>query len=79
MRVSTDVLPFHLLPVRSQRMAELEGFICPLCRQDLKGFRQLEAHFREDHDESTRSKLKTNIKSFFEKVSGSRNVSCTGY
>lgn len=23
-----------------------EGFLCPICKEDLKGVRQLEAHFR---------------------------------
>ena len=49
-------------------MAELEGFICPLCKQDLGTLLQLEAHFSEEHEETTRSKLKTNIKTFFDKA-----------
>ena len=49
-------------------MAELEGFICPLCKQDLRSFTQLEAHFREEHEETTHSKFRTNIKTFLGKA-----------
>ena len=50
----------------------VEGFICPLCRQDLQSFQHLDAHFREEHkEESGRSKLKTNLKSFLDKAKSS--------
>ena len=51
-------------------MAELEGFICSLCKQDLKTFHQLEVHFQEEHGDSiaTSSKFRTNIKMFFDKA-----------
>ena len=53
-------------------MAEVEegeGFYCPLCKQDLQNFRLLDAHFREEHEESRgTSKLKLNIKTFFDKA-----------
>ena len=52
-------------------MAEVEGFICPLCKQDLHSFQHLEAHFREDHSETAGSKFKTNFKSFLEKAKAS--------
>ncbi len=49
-------------------MAELEGFICPLCKADCRTFLQLEAHFSEEHEETTRSKLRANIKNFLGKA-----------
>lgn len=50
----------------------VEGFICPLCRQDLQSFKHLDAHFREQHrDMSGRSKLKTNFMSFLDKAKSS--------
>ena len=52
-------------------MAEVEGFICPLCKLDLHSFQHLEAHFREDHNETAGSKFKTNFKSFLEKAKAS--------
>ena len=52
-------------------MAEAEGFICALCKQDLQSFQHLEAHFREEHSESAGSKLKTNFKSFLDKAKAS--------
>ena len=52
-------------------MAEVEGFICPLCKQDLHSFQHLEAHFREEHSETGGSKFKTNIKSFFDRAKSS--------
>jgi len=55
-------------PVSRPAMAELEGFICSLCKQDLKTFHHLEAHFREEHDETTGSKRRTNLKSLFDKA-----------
>lgn len=48
------------------KMAELEGFLCPLCKQDCRSVRELETHYREAHDESSSSKLKKDFKSFFE-------------
>ena len=47
-------------------MAELEGFLCPLCRQDCRSVRELEAHYREEHQESAASKFKKEFVSFFE-------------
>ena len=52
-------------------MAEAEGFICALCKQDLQSFQHLEAHFREEHSESGGSKLKTNFRSFLDKAKAS--------
>ena len=52
-------------------MAEVEGFICPLCKQDLHSFQHLEAHFREEHSETGGSKFKTNFKSFLGKAKSS--------
>ncbi len=49
-------------------MAELEGFICPLCKADCRTFLQLEAHFSEEHEETTRSKLRANIRNFLDKA-----------
>lgn len=49
-------------------MAELEGFLCPLCKQDCCSVRELEAHYREKHEdsESAASKFKKDFVSFFE-------------
>lgn len=47
-------------------MAELEGFLCPLCKQDSRSVHELETHYREAHDESTASKFKKDFRSFFE-------------
>ena len=33
-------------------MAELEGFLCPLCKADLRSLQELEKHYREEHKES---------------------------
>ena len=52
-------------------MAEVEGFICPLCKLDLQSFKHLDAHFREDHNETAGSKFKTNFKSFLDKAKAS--------
>ena len=53
-------------------MAEVqEGFICPLCKVDLQSFQHLDAHFREEHNETNGSKLKTNFKSFLDKAKAS--------
>lgn len=54
-------------------MAEVyvEGFICPLCKMDLQSFRHLDAHFREEHSETSGSKFKTNFKSFLDKAKAS--------
>ncbi len=52
-------------------MAEVEqgeGFFCPLCKQDLRTFQQLDIHFREEHDESRGNKIKLNIRSIFDKA-----------
>ncbi len=52
-------------------MAEVEqgeGFFCPLCKQDLRTFRQLDVHFREEHEESRGNKIKLNIRSIFDKA-----------
>ena len=49
-------------------MAELEGFICPLCRKDLKGISQLEEHFKDEHEEKRFSKFKSNLKTIFDKA-----------
>ena len=49
-------------------MAELEGFICPLCKEDLKGISQLEEHFKHEHEEKRFSKLKSNLKHIFDKA-----------
>ena len=50
-------------------MAELEGFLCPLCKQDCRSVRELEEHYRERHDETTTSsKLKNNFMSFIDKA-----------
>lgn len=47
-------------------MAELEGFICPLCKQDCRSVQELESHYREAHEGSTASKFKRDFVSFFE-------------
>jgi len=47
-------------------MAELEGFLCPLCKQDCRSLQELETHYREAHDESAASKFKKDFISFFE-------------
>lgn len=47
-------------------MAELEGFLCPLCKQDCLSVHDLETHYREAHDESSTSKFKRDFISFFE-------------
>lgn len=52
-------------------MAEVEegeGFFCPLCKQDLRSFQQLDVHFREEHNESRGNKLKHNIRNIFDKA-----------
>ena len=49
-------------------MAELEGFICPLCMQALAGVTQLEEHMREEHGDSVTKKVKANFKSFLGKA-----------
>lgn len=49
-------------------MAELEGFICPLCMQALAGVSQLEEHMREEHGDSVTKKVKANFKSFLGKA-----------
>ena len=45
-------------------MAELEGFLCPLCMGDCRSVLELEAHYREEHAESASSKLKVNLLNF---------------
>lgn len=47
-------------------MAELEGFLCPLCKQDCRSVLELETHYREAHDQSTASNFKKDFISFFE-------------
>lgn len=47
-------------------MAELEGFLCPLCKQDCRSVTELEAHYRDAHEESAASKFKRDFVSFFE-------------
>lgn len=52
-------------------MAELEGFLCPLCKEDCRSVRELEAHYREEHEEheeSSTSKLKNNFMNFVDKA-----------
>ena len=49
-------------------MAELEGFICPLCMQALAGVTQLEEHMREEHGDSVTKKVKANFKIFLGKA-----------
>lgn len=51
-------------------MAEIaEGFLCPLCKQDCQSVRELEAHYRNEHDENTPSKkLKKDFLSFIDKA-----------
>lgn len=49
-------------------MAELEGFLCPLCKKDCFSVGELEAHYREAHDESSAAKLKRDFLSFFDKA-----------
>lgn len=45
----------------------LEGFLCPLCKQDCRSVQELEAHYRQAHDESAASKkFKKEFISFFE-------------
>lgn len=51
-------------------MAELEGFICPLCVQTFANVSQLEGHYKQEHEETRESKLKANIRSFFGKTLG---------
>ena len=43
-------------------MAELEGFLCPLCRQDCGSVQDLETHYRVKHGVSTGSKFKRAFK-----------------
>ena len=56
-------------------MAELEGFLCPLCKQDCRSVLELETHYREQHDESSASKLKKDFLSFFSISSSSSSRS----
>ena len=49
-------------------MAELEGFLCPYCKKDLKGIAQLEEHFKDEHEEKRFTKFKSNIKTIFDKA-----------
>ena len=56
-------------------MAEVEGFICPLCMEDLKGISQLEEHFKHEHEEKRFSKLKavkSNLKNIIDKAKPKR-------
>lgn len=54
-------------------VVEGEGFFCPLCKQDLRSFHLLDAHFRQQHEESRgTSKLKSNIKSMFDRAKALR-------
>ena len=55
-------------------MAEIEGFLCPLCMQDCRSVQELESHYREKHDESAVSgteKFKKDFISFFGQVGNS--------
>lgn len=39
-----------------------EGFLCPLCLKDLQAFRQLQAHYEEQHsgeDRDVRAQLRS--------------------
>lgn len=47
-------------------MAELEGFLCPLCKQDCRSVQELETHYRTAHDQSAAKKFKKDFISFFE-------------
>ena len=50
-------------------MAAVEGFICPLCKKDLKGKTQLEEHFTDEHEAKRGfSKLKNDLKDIFDKA-----------
>ncbi len=51
-------------------MAEIEGFLCPLCMQDCRSVKELESHYREKHDESSRSGT-SKVKKFFVQVGNS--------
>ena len=46
-------------------MAELEGFLCPLCKQDCRSVLELESHYREAHDQSSTSNFAKGFLSFF--------------
>ena len=50
------------------KMAELEGFLCPLCREDCLSVRELETHYREKHEESVASKFKSDFRSLIDKA-----------
>jgi rabenosyn-5 len=52
-------------------MAELEGFICPLCMMSLPGVSLLEKHVRENHDDTATGKMKANFKQFIDKAKSS--------
>lgn len=53
-------------------MAEIEGFLCPLCMQDCRSVQELEAHYREQHNETSgTAKFKKDFISFFEQVGSS--------
>ncbi len=46
-------------------MAQLEGFLCPLCKADCRSVQELERHYREEHESSRRAtKLINNFKNF---------------
>ena len=55
-------------------MAEQEGFICPLCKEDYLSVHELEAHYRAEHDESSSSKLKNNFKSFIDRAKNTLRI-----
>lgn len=72
----SDAVPAPRQPVRAARAAAMasgcpaafgdpaevrEGFLCPLCLKDLQAFRQLQAHYEEQHpgeDRDVRAQLR---------------------
>lgn len=48
----------------SAGMAEMEGFLCPLCKQECRSVHELETHYRKAHDTSATSKIKFKKKEF---------------
>ncbi len=55
-------------------MAEQEGFICPLCKADCLSVQELETHYREEHDESSTTRLKNNFRSFIDRAKNTLRI-----
>ena len=71
-----SIITVHAHHTTRKAMAELEGFLCPLCKADCRSVHELEKHYREEHEESSsgRTKLINNFKNFVDMAKTSLKI-----